>query len=67
MNKCNPFFVPRNYQVIEIAEKAVNGDLSELQQLLESIKAPYLESKQAAKYKNVADQNQAQLKTFCGT
>ncbi len=67
MNGCNPFFVPRNYQVIEIAQKAVNGDVNELQQLLQLIKKPYLESKEAKIYTQVADHDQQRLQTFCGT
>lgn len=67
MNDCNPYFVPRNYQVIEIAQKAVNGDVNELKHLLQLIKKPYLESKEAKVYTQASDHDQQRLQTFCGT
>tara|TARA_B000000532_G_C18877239_1_gene411287 strand:+ start:1031 stop:2461 length:1431 start_codon:yes stop_codon:yes gene_type:complete len=41
MNKYNPVFIPRNYIVDEAIKKAVNGDMTSINKLLEILSNPY--------------------------
>ena len=68
MKSNNPIFIPRNHIVEEALNEAVqHDDLSLFKKLLYILNDPYLDKKDAYKYKEYKHSMNENYQTFCGT
>lgn len=50
MNRVNPIYIPRNYQLSKIIEAATAGDYAPLEQMMDVLRTPYTETPLRADY-----------------
>ncbi|MFZ3590588.1 protein adenylyltransferase SelO [Bacillus sp. DJP31] len=68
MRTSNPGVIPRNHQVEEALEAAVEkGDYSVMERLLDVLSRPFLHSPEQADYSRLPEQSTRPYRTFCGT
>ena len=67
MRKNNPVVIPRNHKVEESLKEAHKGNLLSLNNLLNSLKDPYVECGDLMLYQQPAPEAEKKYKTFCGT
>ena len=68
MNKYNPVFIPRNYIVDEAIKKAVNGDMTSINKLLEILSNPYQYQDDLKGFMKPPTANFEEcFQTYCGT
>ncbi|MEI4772024.1 YdiU family protein [Psychrobacillus sp. FJAT-51614] len=68
MRNSNPAVIPRNHQVEEALDAAVNqGDYSVMERLLEVLSSPYAHTPEQEEYTILPDQPNSSYQTFCGT
>jgi serine/tyrosine/threonine adenylyltransferase len=68
MRQLNPAFIPRNHQVEEAIQLAVEkNDLSLMNKLLQILKYPYSSQPENVTYMEPPQPNQKVYQTFCGT
>ena len=66
MKNFNPFIIPRNHKVEEALKAAEKDDLKPITKLIEILKNPYLNQKNAVDYQIPSNSNE-NYQTFCGT
>lgn len=67
MKTYNPIFIPKNYFVEDSLERAIKGDYTNFNQLLDFIKNPYEFQGDMQKYMFAPDDFDLSFQTFCGT
>ena len=68
MKKYNPVFIPRNHLVDEAIKKAVIGDMSSFNKLLEILKKPYKNIDGLEEFMQPPSPNFEEcFQTYCGT
>ena len=68
MKKYNPVFIPRNHLVDEAIKKAVVGDMSSFNKLLEILKKPYKNIYGLEEFMQPPSPNfEKCFQTYCGT
>jgi uncharacterized protein YdiU (UPF0061 family) len=68
MNKINPIYIPRNFLVEEMIEKAhLEKDFSYFEKLLAVLEEPFIEKPELESYAYAPQQKESQYQTFCGT
>lgn len=68
MRQANPALIPRNHQVENALDAAVNsGDLGPLHRFLAALKSPYEEHKKLEPFQQPAPESLGKYQTFCGT
>lgn len=68
MRDSNPALIPRNHRVEEALEAAVkHGDYSVMENFLQVLSRPYVDSPEQAKYCTLPDPSARPYRTFCGT
>lgn len=68
MKKTNPVIIPRNHKVEEAIEAAVDeGDFSKMNQLIDIVSKPYVESEENLEYQKPPTEKEKVRETFCGT
>jgi len=63
----NPAFIPRNHRVEAALAAAEQGDISEMERLLDVLSAPYDHAREANEYRLPDPRGGAGYETFCGT
>ncbi|MFN7453230.1 MAG: protein adenylyltransferase SelO [Pseudobdellovibrionaceae bacterium] len=67
MLSSNPAIIPRNYWVEEALEKAVQGDLTVMNEFLRALKSPFEETQANFKFRQLKPDFSKSYVTFCGT
>lgn len=68
MDAINPIYIPRNFLVEEMIEKAhLQNDFSFFEKLLTVLDDPFTEKSEFASYVYAPQQKESQYRTFCGT
>ncbi len=68
MKRSNPVIIPRNFQVEEVLDRAVNdGDYEPIKQFYQALKAPYSDSAAQLAYAKLPPNPDYPYQTFCGT
>ena len=68
MKKYNPVFIARNHLVDEAIKKAVNGDMTSVNKLLEVLSTPYKYQKRLNGFMKPPTANFEEcFQTYCGT
>ena len=68
MERSNPVIIPRNFQVEEVLDKAVNdGDYEPFKQFYQALKEPYSDSADQLAYAKLPPNPDSPYQTFCGT
>ena len=68
MKKYNPVFIPRNHLVDEAIKKAINGDMTSFNKLLEILSTPYQYQDRLKEFMKPAAANFEEcFQTYCGT
>ena len=67
MNSSNPMVIPRNHKVEEALTLANNGDLTLFNELIKTLKKPYLVNSNDLEFMSPAPHSDEKYQTFCGT
>ena len=67
MRSVNPAVIPRNHCVEQALRAAINGDLSEFENLRSALASPFEDRSAAEKYTTPPAPEERVLNTFCGT
>ncbi|WP_045389832.1 YdiU family protein [Falsirhodobacter sp. alg1] len=67
MDRANPVYIPRNERVESALTAAIAGDMTEFEELLQAISAPYEARKGLERFAIQASAGFGQYRTFCGT
>ncbi len=62
-----PAFIPRNHRVEAALAAAGQGDVGEMERLLEVLSRPYDHTREAPEYRRPPAESDAGYRTFCGT
>jgi uncharacterized protein YdiU (UPF0061 family) len=67
MNAVNPLYIPRNHQIEQAIEAAMQGDLAVFNELRQVLREPFSEREGWAAYAEPPRPEERVLQTFCGT
>lgn len=67
MSKVNPAIIPRNHQIEQAIQQAINGQYTNFQKLYDSIQRPYEDLAEFREFQEPPQENERVRHTFCGT
>ena len=67
MTQTNPAVIPRNHNVENALDRAIEGNLTPFKDLLTALKTPYTDGKYLNRYQSPPSPSDQVYQTFCGT
>ena len=67
MDEVNPCYIPRNHIIERALEIASEGDISQIKEINELLRAPYLEKNISKDYLSPSSDSDLPYITYCGT